>query len=218
LPQADSFTPGDDDAGTSPDEADDLPAVGRVWDTGPKRSLGEILAEANLKKRQSPATIQPSQRPSHVSADLASIWPATLQEVQDSLGASVHVPMLGGKPRREGESVIVHFGGAFAVMARYLEKYRERMQQILCTVAGEPMLLQFEIDESSPVTPASALESQGQQHPLPRQERGTSTAPPAAQGRDGVPLTPELRTELEKDPLIRAFMEAFNGNIVKVEQ
>lgn len=210
--------PADEDSGSSPDDADDLPSVGRVWDSGPKRSLGEILAEANLKKRQSPAAIEPSQRPSHVSADLASIWPATLQEVQDSLGASVHVPMLGGKPRREGDAVIVHFGGAFAVMARYLEKYRERMQQILCNVAGEPMLLQFEIDESSPVSPASASESQGQQRPLPRQEGGSSTAPPSPPGREGLPLTPELRTELEKDPLIRAFVEAFNGNIVKVEQ
>lgn len=209
------------DGGSALDDADDLPAVGRVWDNGPKRSLGEILAEANLKKRQLPPAIQPTQRQSHarsMSADLASIWPATLQEVQDTLGASVHVPMLGGQPRREGESVIVHFGGAFAVMARYLEKYRERMQQILCRVAGEPMLLQFEIDDSPLAAPVSPAGDQVPQRQLSPQESGGNASPPPQPGHQGLALTPELRTELEKDPLIRAFVEAFNGNIVKVEQ
>jgi hypothetical protein len=35
--------------------------------------------------------------------------------------------------------------------------------------------------------------------------------------RDGIPLTPELRGQLEKDPLIRGLLEGFNGVIIKVE-
>jgi hypothetical protein len=210
------------DSGDSLDDADALPAVGKVWDDGPKRSLGEILASASRQRQVAAPAIQPTQRasiPGTMGSDLAAIWSAGLQQVQDELGAAVHVPLVAGQPTRDGDRLVIHFTGAFAAMSKYLDKHRDEIQRIFSTVAGEALLVQFQADESPVASSSASQPSHALRQPLPpRSPAENLTTSAAAVPRDGIPLTPELRAQLEKDPLIRGIMEAFNGNIVKVEE
>jgi hypothetical protein len=71
-----------------------------------------------------------------MGSDLAAIWSAGLQQVQDELGAAVHVPLVAGQPTRDGDRLVIHFTGAFAAMSKYLDKHRDEIQRIFSTVAG----------------------------------------------------------------------------------
>ncbi len=208
-----------DTVGDDLDDGDALPAVGKVWEDGPKRSLGEILAEA-ARKREAAAgpQVQPTERrPAALPGDLASIWPATLQQVQDEIGPAVHVPLASGVPSRDGDTVTVRFAGAFAGMASYLQKHRDDIQRILSSVAGEALQLRLEAVESARAPAPATGAAPGNRTDYRRQQADRPMpAPPVRE--TGMALTPELRAQLEKDPLIRAVMEQFDGNIVKVEE
>lgn len=190
------------------DDADALPAVGKVWDTGPKRSLSEILASAARKPAaQANSSTKATPQP---SGELGAIWAQALEQVQEALGPAVHVPLSSGQPIREGDLITIRFGGPFSAMARYLEKYRDQIQATLSAAAGEAVRVVLEADAAGAVTaPPGNLPA--------RQANENRPAPTLAPQREGIPLTPDLRASLEKDPLIRAIMEMFNGNIVKVE-
>jgi hypothetical protein len=173
------------------------------------------LAASN-KAKVSPAPPSNSARVA-VPQDLQAVWQSLLQAVSEQLGASVHVPLASAQPRREGGVVVARFTGHFAIMAKYLEKRRDQLQEMLSVAAGESLGLRFELDESTP-PPKTVPMLQ-----TPRSDgSGTAPAPAAASialavPREGIPITPELREQLEKDPLIRSLLEGFNGNIVKVE-
>lgn len=193
------------------EDADSLPAVGRVWDSGPKRSLSEILAAA---ARQKQAQQVPSARPSPAgSSELGVAWGAILEQVKEAMGPAVHVPLSSGEPRRDGADLRIRFGGAFAAMARYLEKYRDPIQAIVAANLADGPRVVFEADFAAPIRPMPAGNAGGVP-PAPRPLPSPGAGMPA---KEGVPLTPDLRAELEKDPLIRAIMETFSGSIVKVE-
>jgi len=193
------------------DDGDALPAVGKVYE-GPKKSLSEILAADAARKRQPPTPDRPPGPT--VQPELAEFWPRFLEAVKEQLGMSQHVPLLSGEPRREGGKLVIRFAGPFASLVRYLEKYRDPMQQIAQSVIGEEIGLQFEADASAPA-PVPA-QPQGRAGGASSHPADAAMAQVAA--RDGIPLTPELRSELEKDPLIRSIMQQFNASIVKVEQ
>ena len=205
-----SPSPATSSSDDSVDDGDALPAVGKVWDDGPKRSLSEILAEANRRQPSAPA-VSVSVRPavSHLPHDVADFWNATLQRVGEILGTPVKIPLESGQVTRDNQQVIVRFGGPFAAMASFLEKHRDQVRQIVCDVTSEELSLRFEVDESSqPTIPAT-----------PGRPRTNSPATPApAPARpEGVPITPELRDQLTQDPLIRAVIQTFNATIVKVQ-
>lgn len=193
------------------DDADALPAVGKVWDSGPKRSLSEIFA-AQAKKTQQQQPDQPATPP--IADGLQPLWEALLQRVQQQLGNSVHIPLLSGQPRREGDILVVRLTGPFAHIGKMLEKYRDQVAALASEVAGTTLGFRLELDATAPAAPSPAARSGGPATNSPAQQSAISA--PAV--REGIPITPELRQELEKDPLIRSLLVDFNGTIVKVEQ
>lgn len=208
---------------TQEDDGDALPAVGQVWNNGPKRSLSEIFAAQKTKPAPSPQ--QSPATPAVVTSDLQPIWDALLQRAQQQYGNAVYLPLVASQPRREGDVLVIRLTGPFAHVGKMLEKYREPIQAIASEAAGTPLGIRLELDASSPATasPPSAAFS-GASAPVQRPGGPTVTSPTqqaaiaAAPARDGVPLTQELRQELEKDPLVRSLLVGFNGTIVKVEQ
>ena len=123
---------------------------------------------------------------------------------------------MAGEPRREGDVLVIRFVGPFAAIARFIEKHREQLASMASAIAESPMGVRFEIDESGPM-PAVAPQAQRPQGAPQGAAPSSSPANSQAPRRDGIVITPELRNQLESDPLIRAMLEGFNGNIVKVE-
>lgn len=211
---------------TEIDDGDALPTVGKVWDTGPKRSLSEIFAAQTPKPAQPPP--QPSPAPNVIASDLQPIWNALLQRAQQQYGNAVYLPLVASQPRREGDVLVIRLTGPFAHVGKMLEKYHAQLEAIITEVAGAPLNLKLELDAAAPApaSPPSGPSAAPSAATAPAQRSGdpaiasptqqsTIAAPPP---RDGIPLTPELRQELEKDPLIRSLLIGFNGTIVKVEQ
>lgn len=197
------------------DDADALPAVGKVWDEGPKRSLSEIMAAAGRPKPQTA-----DQRPQTglaITPELQAIWQTFLQRVQEQFGPPVHVPLASGEPRREGSTLIVRFAGPFAVMASFLEKHRDQLQRMVSEIAGEQLGLQLVADHSAPPPKIAPLPNRA--NPAGAGNAGGNAPASIVTNapREGLPLTPDVRAELEKNPLIRSILEGFNGTIVKLE-
>jgi len=205
------------------DDGDALPAVGQVWNNGPKRSLSEIFAAQTAKTTAPPQ--RPPATPAGIASDLQPIWDALLQRAQQQYGNAVYLPLVASQPRREGDALVIRLTGPFAHVGKMLEKYRDQIQAIASEAAGTPLGIRLELDASSPAATAppsaapSTASAAAQRPSSPTvtspTQQATITAAPA---RDGIPLTQELRQELEKDPLIRSLLIGFNGTIVKVEQ
>lgn len=202
------------------DDGDALPAVGKVWDTGPKRSLSEIFAAQNAK-----AAAQAEATPAAaatIESEFQPIWGALLQQAQQRWGNSVYLPLVAAQPRREGDVLVVSLSGPFVHVGAMLQKYRDQLEAMLAEI-GTPLGVRLELNAAVP-TPAAPPAQPAAAAPR-SQPSGPAVASPTQQSaiaavpaRDGIPLTPELRQELEKDPLIRSLLVGFNGTIVKVEQ
>ena len=194
---------------------DALPAVGKVFD-GPRISLGAMFAgKANQPK---PAASPPS-RPG-APAGMPDFWPAALESIKERLGPGIYTPLLAAEARLADGIVVLRFTGAFTTMAKFLDKSRDAIQEIITEVSGQSLGVRLEADDSAAPPHASGMGV------APGVGAGHQHAPqkfPPVQGhhavpRDGgIPITPELRAELEKDPLVRAILESLGGNIVKYE-
>lgn len=193
--------------------------------------MSEIFAAQAAKKAK--AQEQANDGPAPIAAELQPFWQAMLQRVQQDMGNSTYIPLLSGQPRRENDVLVVRLTGPFAHIGKMLEKHRDQLQTIASEVAGEQLGFRFELDASAPAPavagvaqrsggmgaggsagPAGTGGAGGPATNSPTQQSTIASAPM----RDGIPITPELRQELEKDPLIRSLLVEFNGTIVKVEQ
>jgi DNA polymerase III subunit gamma/tau len=204
------------------DDDDALPAVGRVWEDGPKLSLGSIMAQAKRQERQ----VAPPERPA-ADANVEAVDPSGLPGTWQALLAMLakHGPSLQGLLSQgrflgieEGRAVIKYSKNQ-EMTVRLLEKNgkREMIAAALTELRSEPTGVRFEVEASDGDAPVAIAAAATQAAPR-RAIAAPPTAPPesVAAAPPSIRLTPELRAELESDPLIRAVIE-LGGNIVKVE-
>jgi hypothetical protein len=201
---------------------DSLPAVGKVWDDGPKRSLSQIMADAKRSTPPPPAAVPARLVDANVEpvdgANVSGVWKAMLgllakhgQSLQGLLSQGRFVGI------EEGRAVI-RYSKAQETTVRLMERNgkRELVSEALSAVLNQPTGVRFEIDADDASAPVAASA------PSASATRSASTARPAAApvpepaGTPAIRLTPELRAELECDPLIRAVIE-MGASIVKVE-
>jgi DNA polymerase III subunit gamma/tau len=203
------------------DDDDALPAVGRVWEDGPKPSLSTIMAPAKQHERQA----TPAERPA-AEANVEAVDPSGLPGTWQALLAMLakHGPSLQGLLSQgrfvgieEGRAVI-RYSKNQEMTVRLLEKNgkREMIAAALTELRSEPTGVRFEVEagEGEATVAIAAAATQV----APRRATSAAPAPPPepVASAPSIRLTPELRAELEADPLIRAVIE-MGGNIVKVE-
>lgn len=197
------------------DDDDALPSVGKVWDEGPTRSLAAIMAESK-QKAQATAPIMPPT-PSNLEPMDPTNLPATYQAMLRLIAK--HGPSLEGLLSQgqflgvvEGRAVI-RYGKSQEHAVRILEKHSKKdlIISTLSEVLNQKVGLKFEVDEAQEVAPAVVAEVVSK----PGAARVAATAPEAP-AAPLIRLTPELRAELELDPLIRSLID-LGGSIVKVE-
>jgi hypothetical protein len=207
------------------DDGDALPAVGHAWTGGPTRSLSQIFAAKNTNAPVPAA--EPPAGPA-IPADLQSIWDALIHRAKDQFGNAVYLPLVASQPRRDGDVLVIRLTGPFAHVGKTLEKYRDQLGAMVSEVVGSPLGIRLEVDATAPAPAAAPSPSTASPAPAAQSAAGRPARPvssPTQQAtlappppREGILLTQELRQELEKDPLIRSLLVAFNGTIVKVEQ
>jgi len=188
-------------------EDDALPAVGRVWeDEGPKLSMATIMAQA--KKQQPPApTPSPDANVEPVDpADLPRTWKALLALLAQ------HGPSLQGLLSQgrfagiEDGRAIIRYPKSHEVTVKLLERNgkRELITEAFTTLLNEPTGVKFELDTTAEETTAVATVAAPRaaiQRVIP-----TPAPQPEPPPAPSIRLTPELRAELESDPLIRSLI------------
>jgi DNA polymerase-3 subunit gamma/tau len=207
-------------SGLSEAEDDDaLPAVGKVWDDGaPKLSLATILAQA--KKQEAASAPAGNVEPVDTS-NMPGVWKALLELVAKH-GASLQGLLSQGRfVGVEDGRAVIRYSKSQETTVRLLERNgkRELVSEALTEVLSQPTGVKFEIDASEEASGGAAVAASPAQvsRPAPNARMAVASPSPAAPPEPpSVKLTPELRAELEADPLIRAVIE-LGGSIVKVE-
>jgi len=205
------------------DVGDDLPGVGKVWE-GPSMSLGAAFKSAN---NAAPAPRRPAE-PSNVEAvdvgDLPAKWQALLAIIAKA-GPSLQGLLSAGRLVQVDDATnqaVVQFSPAHEISVKLLDRNgkKEQVTAALTEVFGRPTGVRFE------VAPDAATTTTAPTAPRPAQQRAPDLAAPAApspppppvpQSEPGIRLTTELKEQLKTDPLVRAALETFGGEIVKVE-
>ena len=191
-------------------EDDALPAVGRVWDDGPKLSLASIMARDRQKSLPPISNVEPV-----VASNLSAIHQSMLALIAKK-GPSLHGLLTSG--RFDGVhdgSAVIRFPNNQDTNVRILSNNgkRELVSAALSEVLQQQVGVRFELDAPDQSTPTITSPAQNSR-PAPR---APAAAPPAPEpATPSIRLTPELRAELEQDPLIRSLIE-LGGSIVKVE-
>jgi DNA polymerase III gamma/tau subunit len=208
-------------AGFDSDEGDALPAVGKVWDDGaPKLSLATIMAQAKTRETASAPAPAGNVEPVDTS-DMPGVWKALLELVSKH-GASLQGLLSQGRfAGVEDGRAVIRYSRSQETTVRLLERSgkRELVSEALTEVLSQPTGVKFEIDatEEAPGGVAVAVVPAQVARAAPTARMAVAVPSPAAAPEPpSVKLTPELRAELEADPLIRALIE-LGGSIVKVE-
>ena len=200
------------------DESEDaLPSVGKVWDEGPKRSLATIMAES----KRNAVTVAPIPVSNSIPTEPVDTndLPATYQTILGLIGKSG--PSLQGLLSQgrflgvEDGRAVIRFSKGQENTLKMLEKHSKKnlITETLSEVLKQQVGVRFEMDLSE--EPAGAPVAQTTTA-APSRPMATPAAAPQAPAVPGIRLTPELRAELELDPLIRALID-LGGSIVKVE-
>jgi DNA polymerase-3 subunit gamma/tau len=206
------------------DDDDALPSVGKVWDDGPKRSLSTIMAQ-DRQKAAAPLPMAPVEAPpSNIEAVDTDRLNHTYQAMIELVAK--HGPSLPGL-LSQGRYIGIEDGRA---VIRYSTEQESAMQLLdkkakrdlivsaFTEVLRQPVGVKFELDAPAAVATAAADGAPTNGAAMPaRQQRSAAPPPPVdAPAAPSIRLTPELRAELEQDPLIRSILE-LGGTIVKVE-
>lgn len=196
------------------DDADDaLPAVGKVWDDGPKLSLGEIMKRAKLAEQQSaratpPPVAQANNYPDGQKARLLKI-------IEEAGALMVHGVLSQGRIRGvEDGRVVILLPARQESFIKNFERNTKRdlIRGAIADVFGAGVGIQLQVD----TTPTPATASPGTSSSAPRRSEPDTTSPAPVQ-TNTIPLTPELRDSLSQDPLVSAIIKELNGSIVRVE-
>ncbi len=198
------------------DDDEALPAVGRVWE-GEKKSLSAIF-----KRSAAPAPAPVRTAPNFEAIgdnELSRVWGDLLQKFESLPG--IYGMLKGGQPLGvTDDRAVIRFDQSLAIAPRMLEQNgkKEKLLDALKELLGRSVSVQFEVDESTGEmvrTPAPAQEAPRPARPMNRP--APTPALPPIPDTPTVPLTPELREELSKDPLIKAVIEQLGGQIIRVE-
>jgi DNA polymerase-3 subunit gamma/tau len=231
APAAPTFTPAPVEEGGN----DDLPAVGKVW-SGP--SLGGLGGHRNpLLKPRSPAP--PAQAPPPAGAndgfnnvtavdpnDFRGVWRAVLGMLSSQgpgLQALVAAGTYGGT---DGNLAIVRYATKDETFVKMLDRggKKELVRDALTKILNKPVGLKFELVEGSPAAPAPVAGGAPQagatvvaQSPRAGLQTAPPPPPPTMPVDTGPRLTPEIREQLRTEPWVKAVLEQFGGDIVKLE-
>jgi DNA polymerase III gamma/tau subunit len=193
------------------DDGDGLPAVGKVWeDETPRKSYSTIMAEA---RRSQPRVDKPV--PSADPSDPDSVWKA-VKEVLSSNQVISSIIGQGNYGGVEDGLAVIRFAKAQDTFVKMLDRNgkRELVIDAFTRVLNQPTGVRFEIDESL-AEPVAAKPVNAAPRPVASRSIGEVAAPPTPV--PSIRLTPELRAEIEADPLVRAIMETLGGTVVRVE-
>jgi len=212
------------DVSSVPDDADDaLPAVGKVWDDGPKLSLGEIMKRAKLADQQR-AALGPSgqQAPAQSripeDGDAQTKWGALLKilEEHDALGVRGFLSEGRVGAMEEGR-VVVYLPPQCDFFIKGFEKNpkRDLVRGAVADVFGAGVGILFRIEVAGAGAPMSPKNPAPMRPPV---SQATDRPSPAqASATPSIPLTPELRESLSQDPLLSAIIRELGGTILRVE-
>jgi hypothetical protein len=152
--------------------------------------------------------------------DLPGVWQAILNLLAEK-GQALYGMVSQGQfvGVEDGRAVLRYGSDTFVKMLDRAGK-RELVSDAFSRVLSQSVGVKFEVDPTLqaavPVAPARAA-------PVSRSVNGNTparqapAAPPPPPEAPSIRLTPELRAELEADPLIRSAIESLGANIVKVE-
>jgi DNA polymerase-3 subunit gamma/tau len=208
------------------EDDDALPSVGKVWDDGPKLSLSTIMAQAKQKAAAAPPPMAAAESPlSNIEAVDPTSLSATYKAMIDLVakhGASLPGLLSPGRYMGvEDGRAVIRFSPDQESLLQLLDKKTKRdlIVSAFSEVLQQPVGVKFELDAvaplptSAPLTTASNGAAAAASRPS---SRAATPPPPEAPAAPSIRLTPELRAELEQDPLIRSILE-LGGTIVKVE-
>jgi len=200
------------------DDADDaLPAVGKVWDDGPKLSLGEIMKRAKLAEQQSARATAPPVAQADHDPDGKK---ARLLKIIEEAGALMALGVLS-----QGRIKGVEDGRVVILLPPQQESFiknferntkRDLIRGAIADVFGAGVGIQLQVDTTPTPATASPGTSSSAPRPTPRRSEPDTTSPAQVQ-TNTIPLTPELRDSLSQDPLVSAIIKELNGSIVRVE-
>ena len=220
--------PMDFDLTEGDDDNDALPAVGKVWDDGPKLSLSTLMAQAKQKAQIAAAIAPPvvEAKGSNVepvdTSNLLAVYKSMLTLIAKH-GPSLPGLLAGGQfiGVEEGRAII-RYPKSQETTVRLLDKNgkRELVVDALSEVLNQRVGVRFEVDaadESPGAASANTPSSASPRSTAARANAALAPSPtPEVPSTPSIRLTAELRAELEQDPLIRSLIE-LGANIVKVE-
>ncbi len=217
------------------DSDDDLPAVGKVWSSGPSESLSTLMARHRAATAAPPASppapvVADSRADLTDPADLPSVW-------QTMLGLlAAHGPMLhslisqGQLTDFSDGRIVLTFGRQHETFVKAWEKngkkdlIRDAASKALNQNVGVKFEISAEAGESAPA-PAVMLSATSSSPPMaakrafaPRHPPTTVEAPPATEGSMSIKVTSDLVDSLANaNPLIKSVIQRLGAQVVKVE-
>ena len=215
------------------EEDDDLPAVGKVWDsTGP--SLSELMKQRNAAPTHVEAT-QPARR-------LQATSSPSIRKISRKSGEKLLTPSKPGGQRLhslvchgklttiEDGRAVIRYDRKHETFVKMLERNgkKDAVRDVLTQVTGESLGVKFEVDFSEPETSVAVMEApptNAPAHPaVQREVRANSSAGSAPSAGSMPPPTPAIRITDElveslrtNEPLIKSLMDDLAQTIVKVE-
>ena len=175
-------------------EDDALPAVGKVWDEGPKRSLASIMAQTT-----SPPPVV-SMEPVDAN-DTAAVWRAMLAVLGQKGQAITGLVCQGEFAGFDDDGcAILKYKSRQSGLVRILERKdkRDTLTDAFSRVLGKTVGVRFEISGESEESADKISKAAARPAADPSAER----------------LTAERRAEVEADPLVKAILDSFGGVVL----
>jgi len=192
------------------DDDDALPAVGKVWNSAPSSS-------PLLKPRSSTTSPPPASNIEPVNTfDLPAVWQRLLSLLEDNVSFKSVLSSASLVGIEDGQAR-VRFAFEHSTFASQWDRNgkKELLREKLSAVLNEPVGVKFEVEPAGAVAtvdaPVSAPAMQTVRREIPQPATVAAPAPTAPR------LTPEQREALKKEPWVKAVLEIFGGEIVKVE-
>ena len=205
---------------TESDSDDALPAVGKVWDDGPKRSLASMFAANRTAPKVVPAA--PPESATRREESLVPVDTSDLNAIVSRLrtmldGAAIFDAVFSnGRLTAISDNIAtMTFPAEADTYAAMLDRNgrKDTLAAALSKLLGRDTGIRIQIAEAEEVdvaTPAPV-----EKRPSRRDEPADAdAAPPAAMP---IRITPELREQLKADPLVAAVMTELGGDIIGVE-
>jgi len=227
VPVAESTTTENTDDGD-----DDLPAVGRVWE-GPRESLATLMARQKAAGNSAPAQKPETSNVEPVNVgNLPAAWKAMLGLLAEQ-GPALSGLLMHGELARVSEGfAVIRYAKQHETFVKMLERNNKKdvVRDALSKVLDQQVGVRFELTDANvtptpPPQPKAAASAPAVPTSQPRPStpapaaRPAPSAPPPPEANTSIRVTDELRSQLYKnEPLIKAVVDKFGGNIIKIEE